>query len=80
MGATGTSDKDVEGFLSVLWAAPLRAKAQLGTAAGTAPVDERLESLRSTTSDELDAPEGSILVRTAVRSKSTPDGLNDDRL
>src|SRR5437667_6301794 len=77
MGATGTSEKDVEGLLSVLWAAPLRAKAQLGTAAGTATVDQRLESLRSTPSDELDAPEGSTLVRTAVCSKPTPDGLND---
>src|SRR5215471_15211689 len=77
MGATGTSDKDAEGLLSVLWAAPLRAKAQLGTAAGTATVDQRLESSRPTTSDELDAPEGSTLVRTAVCSKPTPDGLND---
>ena len=77
MGATGTSETDVEGLLSVLWAAPLRAKAQLGTAAGTATVDQRLESSRSTTSDELDAPEGSTLVRTAVCSKPTPAGLTD---
>jgi len=77
MGATGTSDKDAEGLLSVLWASPLRAKAQLGTAAGTATVDKRLKSSRSTTSDELDAPEGSTLVQTAVCSKPTPDGLND---
>src|ERR1700726_3350641 len=80
MGATGTSDTDVEGLLSVLWAAPLRAQAQLGTASGTATVDQRLESSRSTTSDELDAPEGSTLVRTAVCSKPTPDGLNDATL
>jgi hypothetical protein len=30
MGAATTSEKDVEGLLSVLWVAPLRAKAQLG--------------------------------------------------
>src|SRR5262249_39237302 len=48
-----------------------------GTAAGTATVDKRLESSRSTTSDELDAPEGSTLVRTAVCSKPTPNRLND---
>jgi hypothetical protein len=77
MGATDTSDEDAEGLLSVLWAAPLRAKAQLGTAAGTVPVDKRLESSRSTTADELDAPEGSTLVQAAVCSKPTPDGLND---
>src|SRR5215510_12056936 len=77
MGATGPSNKDVERLLSVLWAAPLRAQAQLGTAAGTATVDKRLESSRSTTSDELDAPEGSTLVRTAVCSKPTPNRLND---
>jgi hypothetical protein len=40
-------------------------------------VDERLESSRPETSDELDAPEGSIVVPTAVCSEPTPDGLND---
>ena len=77
MGATGTSDKDAERLLSVLWASPLRAKAQLGTAAGTATVDQRLESSRPETSDELDALEGSTVVQTAVCSEPTPDGLND---
>src|SRR5712691_11136664 len=77
MGATGTPEKDVAWLLSVLRAAPLRAQAQVGAAAGTAPVDQRLESSRSETSDELDAPERSTVVQTAVCSKLTPDGLND---
>src|SRR6266849_3696365 len=77
MGATGTPEKDVAGLLSVLRAAPLRAQAQVGAAAGTAPVDKRLESSGSTTPDELDAPERSTVVQTAVCSKPTPDGLND---
>src|SRR6266478_1565866 len=77
MGATRTSDEDVTRLLSVLRPAPLRAQAQLGTAASTAPVDKRLESSGSETPDELDAPERSTVVPTAVCSKPTPDGLND---
>ena len=75
MGATGTSDKDVTRLLSVLRAASLRAQAQLGTATSTAPVDNRLESSRAETPDELDAPEGSPVVPTAVCSKPTPYSL-----
>src|SRR5712691_13066426 len=75
MGATGTPEKDVAWLLSVLRAAPLRAQAQVGAGAGTAPVDQRLESSRSETSDELDAPERSTVVQTAVCSKPTSDGL-----
>src|SRR6516162_3244935 len=77
MGATGTSDEDVTRLLSVLWAASLRAQAQLGTAASTAPVDMRLESSRATAPDELDAAEEMPVVPTAVCSKPTPYGLKD---
>src|SRR5262249_28566808 len=76
MGATGTSDEDATWLLSVLWAAPLRAQAQLGTAASTAPVDMRLESSRATAPDELDAAEELPVVPTAVCSKPTPYDLN----
>src|SRR6516164_5989274 len=77
MGATGTSDEDVTRLLSVLWAASLRAQAQLGTATSTAPVDMRLESSRATAPDELDAAKEMLVVPTAVCSKPTPYGLND---
>ena len=40
-------------------------------------MDKRPESSRSKTSDELDAPERSTVVRTAVGSKLAPDGLID---
>src|SRR6516225_278163 len=76
MGATGASDEDVARLLSVLRPASLRAQAQLGAAASAAPVDQRLESSRTETSDELDALEGSPVVQTAVCSEPTPDGLN----
>src|SRR6266478_9967117 len=75
MGATRTSDEDVTRLLSVLRPAPPRAQAQLGAATSTAPVDKRLESSGSETSDELDAPERSTVVQTAVCSKPTSDGL-----
>src|SRR5215471_18903811 len=77
MGATGASDEDAARLLSVLRPASLRAQAQLGAAASAAPVDQRLESSRTETSDELDALEGSTVVPTAVCSEPTPDGLND---
>src|SRR5215471_12593189 len=77
MGATGASDEDVARLLSVLRPASLRAQAQLGAAASTAPVDQRLESSRTETPDELDAPERSTVVQTAVCSKPTPYSLND---
>src|ERR1039457_2470410 len=77
MGATATSDEDVTRLLPVLRAASLRAQTQLGAATGTAPVDKRPESSRSTTSDELDAAARSTVVRAAVGSKSAPNGLSD---
>src|ERR1019366_10606667 len=77
MGATGTSSEDVARLLSVLRAASLRAQAQLGATASTTTVDQRLESSRSATSDELDAFERATVVQAAVCSKPTPDGLTD---
>src|SRR6266576_3656868 len=75
MGATATSDEDVAWLLSVLRPASLRAQAQLGAAASTAAVDQCPESSRTETSDELDAPERSTVVQTAVCSQPTPYGL-----
>src|SRR5215831_5507730 len=80
MGATGTSDEDVAGLLSILRTASLRAQAQLGAPASAAPVDQRLKSSRTEASDELGAPEGSTVVQTAACSKPASDGLNDAHL
>jgi hypothetical protein len=77
MGTTAAFEKDAAGLLSILWASSLRAQAQLGAATSTAPVDKRLESSRTKTTDELDALEESTVVRIAVCSKPTPDGLID---
>jgi hypothetical protein len=80
MGTAATPDEDVARVLSVLRPPSLGAQAQLGAAASTAPVDKRLESSGSETSDELDAPERSPVVQTAVCSKPTSHGLTNAHL
>src|SRR5579863_4685447 len=75
MGATATSDEDVVRLLSVLWAASLRAQAQLGAATSKAPVDTRPELSRTKTPHELDASEELPVVHTAICSKPTPHSL-----
>src|ERR1039458_4735907 len=75
MGAATAFDEDAAGLLSVLRAAPRRAKAQLDTTTGPAPVDTRLKSPGSTTPVDLGASERSLVVRTAVCSQPASHGL-----